>query len=315
MNTRSGIVIVMSALLLPGAVAFGRTASNKDLEERANELDARLSTVERANQSLVPMQQKIEAARSELRTLKGQIEEARHDLETLRQQQRDLYADLDRRLLLIEHGATPAGTATGEPPSEADIRNQDEATVYGDSFAALKAGRYEEAIRGFQVYLTKYPDGPRADNASYWLGEAQYVQKDYEAALKAANVRYERYLYPGTQHGFNNDTTPRYDEAAAKAMVPKGRTAADTAKVLRALLEDELDPVLDWHREGIESALRRFAERTGWAPNELFMAVRVAATGRTASPPLFETLAVLGKETTRRRLRRAADALKTGAVR
>jgi carboxymethylenebutenolidase len=39
---------------------------------------------------------------------------------------------------------------------------------------------------------------------------------DYETALKAAGVRYERFLYPGTQHGFNNDTTPRYDEAAAK---------------------------------------------------------------------------------------------------
>lgn len=38
----------------------------------------------------------------------------------------------------------------------------------------------------------------------------------YEAALKAAKVDYERYLYPGTQHGFNNDTTPRYDAAAAK---------------------------------------------------------------------------------------------------
>ena len=39
---------------------------------------------------------------------------------------------------------------------------------------------------------------------------------EFEAALKAANVIYERYLYPGTQHGFHNDTTPRYDEAAAK---------------------------------------------------------------------------------------------------
>ena len=38
----------------------------------------------------------------------------------------------------------------------------------------------------------------------------------YEQALKAANVQYERFLYPGTQHGFHNDTTPRYDEAAAK---------------------------------------------------------------------------------------------------
>jgi carboxymethylenebutenolidase len=38
----------------------------------------------------------------------------------------------------------------------------------------------------------------------------------YEAALKAAGVAYEVHIYPGTQHGFNNDTTPRYDEAAAK---------------------------------------------------------------------------------------------------
>jgi carboxymethylenebutenolidase len=38
----------------------------------------------------------------------------------------------------------------------------------------------------------------------------------FEEALKGANVKYERYLYPGTQHGFNNDTTPRYDAAAAK---------------------------------------------------------------------------------------------------
>lgn len=38
----------------------------------------------------------------------------------------------------------------------------------------------------------------------------------YEAALTAANVPYTAYQYPGTQHGFHNDTTPRYDAAAAK---------------------------------------------------------------------------------------------------
>jgi carboxymethylenebutenolidase len=38
----------------------------------------------------------------------------------------------------------------------------------------------------------------------------------YEAALKTAKVKYSAYTYPGTEHGFNNDTTPRYDEAAAK---------------------------------------------------------------------------------------------------
>jgi len=52
-----------------------------------------------------------------------------------------------------------------------------------------------------------------------------YAEKDerinagwpaYEKALKAAGVRYEAWIYPGVQHGFNNDTTPRYDEVAAR---------------------------------------------------------------------------------------------------
>jgi carboxymethylenebutenolidase len=54
---------------------------------------------------------------------------------------------------------------------------------------------------------------------------------DYEKALKAADVRYERYQYPGTQHGFNNDTTPRYDEKAAK--LAWERTIAHFNKYLR----------------------------------------------------------------------------------
>ncbi|APT59034.1 dienelactone hydrolase [Roseomonas gilardii] len=52
-----------------------------------------------------------------------------------------------------------------------------------------------------------------------------YAEKDerinamwpgYEAALKAHGIPYEAYVYPGTQHGFHNNSTPRYDEAAAK---------------------------------------------------------------------------------------------------
>ena len=39
---------------------------------------------------------------------------------------------------------------------------------------------------------------------------------EYEAALKAAGVKYQAFVYPGTQHGFNNDTTPRFSPEAAK---------------------------------------------------------------------------------------------------
>jgi len=53
----------------------------------------------------------------------------------------------------------------------------------------------------------------------------------YETALKAANIKYEAYLYPGTQHGFNNDTTPRFDRAAAD--LAWKRTIALFNRVLR----------------------------------------------------------------------------------
>ena len=54
---------------------------------------------------------------------------------------------------------------------------------------------------------------------------------EYEAALRAAHVKFEVFRYPGTQHGFNNDTTPRYDEAAAK--LAWGRTLVFFNKTLR----------------------------------------------------------------------------------
>jgi glutamyl-tRNA synthetase len=101
-----------------------------------------------------------------------------------------------------------------------------------------------------------------------------------------------------------------YDVEALKALLPKGRSAGETAKLLRALLEDEIDRVLEWNVDALEEALRRFGEAKEWSPKELFMTVRVAVTGGKASPPLFETMAVLGKETCRRRLRGAIETLK-----
>ena len=54
----------------------------------------------------------------------------------------------------------------------------------------------------------------------------------YEAALKEAGVKYEAFVYEGAQHGFNNDTTPRYDEKSAK--LAWERTMAFFGKHLKA---------------------------------------------------------------------------------
>jgi len=55
---------------------------------------------------------------------------------------------------------------------------------------------------------------------------------------------------------------------------------------------------------------RAFADKSGWDVKELFMLMRLACTARKATPPLFETLSVLGRDMTRRRLRLCAEFLK-----
>jgi len=74
----------------------------------------------------------------------------------------------------------------------------------------------------------------RAELQLHFAGEDKRVNDTwppYEAALKAAGARYEAFFYPGVQHGFNNDTTPRYDEAAAK--LAWGRTVDFFNRILR----------------------------------------------------------------------------------
>ncbi len=110
--------------------------------------------------------------------------------------------------------------------------------------------------------------------------------------------------------GFFFTGAVEYDEAARSRLVVKGTTPPQSAKILRTLVEERLDPILEWNAATVEQALRGFCEDRELKPKELFMPVRVAVTGRTATPPLFETMAVLGKEICRFRLRRAMEVLR-----
>ncbi len=60
-----------------------------------------------------------------------------------------------------------------------------------------------------------------------------------------------------------------------------------------------------WQHEALEGAIRPQAEELGMKTGELFGLIRVAVTGRTAAPPLFETMAVLGRERSLERLESA----------
>jgi len=98
-------------------------------------------------------------------------------------------------------------------------------------------------------------------------------------------------------------------EYDAQAMIPKKHDAKTTAKILLELAE-AIDAQFTWTVETIEALLRGYCERVERKPRDVFMPVRVAVTGKKATPPLFETMEVLGRERCRRRLREAAEALK-----
>jgi glutamyl-tRNA synthetase len=95
---------------------------------------------------------------------------------------------------------------------------------------------------------------------------------------------------------------------SAGELIPKKSDAATTAQVLLEVAE-AVDAQFAWSKEAIEKLLRDYCEKTQRKSKEVFMAVRVAVTGKAATPPLFETMAVLGRELCRRRMREAAKFL------
>lgn len=93
---------------------------------------------------------------------------------------------------------------------------------YGGGIVNLLATRVPGLAAGAPFYGAPAPaDAVGAIKAELFLVFAENDERinaawpAYEAALKAAGVRFSAFMYPGTQHGFNNDTTPRYEPAAA----------------------------------------------------------------------------------------------------
>jgi tol-pal system protein YbgF len=204
-------VPVLALIALAAALGAGcaTTPEEDPVQIKLNDLDARVAKLERiiANKSLLELAQNQEAAQAEVRALRGQIDQMEHDNAALRKQQHDLYADLDSRVKALSAAQGGAGTATGgvaaggggaagnaAPLAGAALAgaagggaepSSTEQAIYSQSFDALKAGSYSIAITGFRDFLSNYPQSPLAENAQYWLGEAYYVNHDYDPAAEA----------------------------------------------------------------------------------------------------------------------------------
>jgi len=167
------------------------------LEERVSQLEKRFS-----GNTLIEMFNRMEQLQAEVLKLRGEMEELSHKLEGAQKQQRDMYTDLDQRIQQLAAGAAAAPqmpadqsassdgnlTAPAESamppqapaPAAADSGNRQ--AVYQKAFNTLKEGKYPEAIKEFKSFVAAYPTGEYADNAYYWLAEAYYVNRDFNAS-------------------------------------------------------------------------------------------------------------------------------------
>ncbi len=99
-------------------------------------------------------------------------------------------------------------------------------------------------------------------------------------------------------------------EVDPAAIVPKRWDGPTTAAALRGARDLIADlGRVSWEADEIEPPLRRLVEERGWKAGDLFMAIRVAITGRAVSPPLFDTMVALGYQRTLARLDRAIERL------
>lgn len=167
-----------------------REARLMQLEERLGELTRKVEAL-----TLSARAQDTQRLEAELRGLRGDIERLRYDIDTNEKRNRQLYQDLDRRIQKIENEGRPARLQlepkiASVPPPAADA---EEESTYLQVFDQLKAGKYDEAIAGFQGMLDRWPDGRYADNALYWMGESHYVKRDYEKAIATFRQLQERF--------------------------------------------------------------------------------------------------------------------------
>src|SRR6267154_1851638 len=182
-NSRASFGLSGACLVALAMVGCASTPPEQDpVQIKLNDLDTRLARIERVvtNQSLLDLANQSDSLRNDLRAMRNDVDVLTNNLEASRKQQRDLYADLDRRMKILE---SRGGAGSGS----------DDKAAYQTAFNLLKDSQYDRAIPAFQKFLIVYSDSSLADNAQYWLGEAYYVNKSFPEAQTAFQRVVDKY--------------------------------------------------------------------------------------------------------------------------
>ena len=159
---------------------------------------------------------------------------------------------------------------------------------------SLPTAEVAKLLMPYMVKAGMVADPPRAEDLSYLTQLTPLVHERLEELQQAAEML-----------AFFFADLPAYEP---KLLIQKQMDAARTADVLRAA-HAALNSIEVWATDTLEAQLRDLVGRMAVKPGQIFGSIRVAVSGRTVAPPLFETLAALGRERSMARIAAAAIAL------
>jgi tol-pal system protein YbgF len=200
-------VRVSMVLLVTVCVSVPATAASvQELQRQLNGLNNRMTRMENQMRALLDILKRLHSLQSEIQLLRGDSERALHEIQLVKERQRQLYMDIDQRLQTLDGGPVaksesrkPASQGADFEPVEAsgvsgadsqydksfqttESRAQEQQD-YKHALTLVKERRYEDAVRAFSAFLSDYPQSESADNAQYWLAEANYGSRNYADAL------------------------------------------------------------------------------------------------------------------------------------
>ena len=130
--------------------------------------------------SLLELQNQIETLRAEIARMRGSDEQLARDLADLQKRQRDIQQGVDDRLRKFE----PVQVTVDGKEFAADPAEQRD---FEAALGAFRRGDFVAAQSGFGDFVRKYPSSGYRPTALFWLGNAQYANRDYRGAI--ANFR------------------------------------------------------------------------------------------------------------------------------
>ena len=180
----AAVVFVATASLATPAYAF-----LEDAEARRAILEVR-SQLSKSQNSQLQMQGQLDELAEENAKLRGRADLLEKQVEELLAQQKSFYGDLNNRLKTFEPQVLEIEGVQGKVlPGEKE--------AYESALKAFQDGSLKKAESGFGAFVKKYPASPYWPLAQFWLGNAEYGQKDYKSAITTLQALVKKYPLHG----------------------------------------------------------------------------------------------------------------------